>query len=118
MPFDNRALPEGRMRLETTIAQPGGFAGTLVARLMSWRERLAGLQELAQWELALLVGLDILRAARDPMGEAGGSRGLLRGEGQGANVGEVRHVLHFSNQPEEEMEETGSRAWIVSPSIF
>ena len=71
---------------------------------MSWRERLAGLQELAQWELALLVGLDILRAARDPAGAIEVSRGLLRGEGQGANVVEVRPVLCSFNQPEQKVE--------------
>jgi len=65
------------------------LSGTLVARLLSWQERLTGLQELAQWEVALLVGLDILQAARDPTSVAGASKGLLRGEGQGANVGEV-----------------------------
>ncbi len=64
-------------------------AGLRVALLMSWQERLSGLQELGSWELALLIGLDILQTASRSKTKGARPTGLLRGEGQGADINQV-----------------------------
>lgn len=60
-------------------------AGIGVAKLMSWSERLASLRDLHQFELAILVGLDILQAASAP----GSALHLWKAEGLDADPSQV-----------------------------
>ena len=56
---------------------------------MGWQERLTGLQDLGSWELALLIGLDVLQTASSTKLRGAKPIGLLRGEGQGADITQV-----------------------------
>ena len=65
-------------------------AGVKTVRLlMSWQERLAALRDIGQWELALLIGLNVWqeagRASHDDETEEAG----WRGEGVGAEPSQV-----------------------------
>lgn len=59
---------------------------------MSWQERMTGLQDLGSWELALLVGLDSLQTASRFQAKGSRPAGLLRGEGQGADINQVLSI--------------------------
>ena len=56
---------------------------------MTWQERLASLRGIGQWELALLVGLDILQTAKSAAAGTLAAVHLWRGEGKGAEPHQV-----------------------------
>jgi hypothetical protein len=91
-----------------------GHAGVRAARVLRWEERLALLRDAGRWRHALLLGLDILAAARasaarggaspaepgfEPGGEPGGAprpparAAPSRGDGRGADVAAVSAAL-------------------------
>ena len=79
----------------------GGFteqkyhAGVRIARLLNWQERLSALRDISQWELALLVGLDILQTAQSSSSGVPHEdvQRVWRGEGRGADPQQVGDIL-------------------------